>query len=107
MQSLRRQTPVTNSSLSVFNPPTFRVTDSTNRAKRLKISEFISWSICFAVVSALTGLIKFLKVGVTMDMVTSILFYSSLAGLIYFVSKIIVQTKNPAKVNFSTAQELN
>src|SRR4051812_8764345 len=59
--------------------------DSLRKEKRLKIREFISWAACFAVVSGITGLMKFLKVGVTMDSVNSALFYLSLAGLAYFI----------------------
>jgi len=80
---------------------------SPNQEKRLKIREFISWSICFAIISGLTGLLKFLKVGVTMDSVTSILFYLSLAGLVFFVTKIIMICKNPVDLNADNLHELN
>jgi hypothetical protein len=78
-----------------------------NQAKRLRIREFISWSVCFAVVAGLTGLLMFLKVGVTMESVTSVLFYLSLAGLIYFVSKIILVSRIPVQMNTRTLHELN
>ncbi|HEY4935929.1 MAG TPA: hypothetical protein VII44_05080 [Puia sp.] len=80
---------------------------SANQAKRLKISEFISWSVCFAIVSGLTGLMKFLKVGLTMDTVTSILFYLSLAGLAYFIYKIISLSKTPVQARIHPIHELN
>ena len=80
---------------------------SPNQEKRLKIREFISWSVCFAIVTALTGLLKFLKVGITMDTVTSILFYLSLAGLIYFVTRIILLSKNPVHLPSRNLHELN
>src|ERR1700719_4015807 len=70
----------------------------SNQENTLKIREFISWSVCFAVVAGLTGLLMYLNVGVTMESVTSILFYSSLAGLIYFVSKIILTPRKPVQM---------
>ena len=80
---------------------------TTNQVKRLKIREFISWSVCFAVISGLTGLLKILKVGVTMDTVNSILFFGSLAGLIYFISRIISLSRNPLPLNSNSLHELN
>jgi hypothetical protein len=79
----------------------------SNQENTLKIREFISWSVCFAVVAGLTGLLMYLNVGVTMESVTSILFYSSLAGLIYFVSKIILTSRKPVHMNTRTLHELN
>jgi hypothetical protein len=80
---------------------------SPNQLKRLKIREFISWSVCFAVVCGLTGLLKFLNVGITMGPVTSTLFYLSLAGFIYFVTRIIRISKNPVALNTHNLHELN
>jgi|SRR5450432_4109479 hypothetical protein len=80
---------------------------SPDQEKRLKISEFTSWSVCFAVVCGLTGLLKLLKVGITMDTVTSILFYLSLAGLIYFVTRIIMISKNTVSLHADNLHELN
>ena len=77
------------------------------RAKTLKIKEFISWAACFAVVSGLTGLLKYLKVGVTMDTVTSILFYLSLAGLVYFVTRIIILSRTQVQIHANNLHELN
>jgi hypothetical protein len=79
----------------------------SNQENTLKIREFISWSVCFAVVAGLTGLLMYLNVGVTMESVTSILFYLSLAGLIYFVSKIILTSRKPVPMNTRTLHELN
>jgi hypothetical protein len=78
-----------------------------DQEKRLKIKEFTSWSVCFAVVCGLTGMLKFLKVGITMDSVTSSLFYLSLAGLIYFVTRIIMISKNPVHLYPNNLHELN
>ena len=70
----------------------------SNQEKTLKIREFIAWSICFGVVAGLTGMLMYLNVGVTMESVTSILFYLSLAGLIYFVSRIILTSRKPVQM---------
>jgi hypothetical protein len=77
------------------------------REKKLKIREFISWAACFAVISGLTGLLKYLKVGVTMDSITSSLFYLSLAGLIYFVTRIVRLSRTQVKIHSSNLHELN
>jgi hypothetical protein len=107
MQTIRGQVNMINTSLSGIKSSISQVPDSSNQAKRLKISEFISWSVCFAVISGITGLIKYLKVGVTMDTVTSILFYSSLAGMVYFISRVISLSKNPVQLNRNLSHELN
>ncbi|HEY2348407.1 MAG TPA: hypothetical protein VGH64_05300, partial [Puia sp.] len=65
------------------------------------------WSVCFAVVCGLTGLLKYLKVGVTMDTITSALFYLSLAGLIYFITRIIMMSKSPVQLHSTNLHELN
>jgi hypothetical protein len=70
-----------------------------NQPNRLKIREFISWAVCFAVVTALTGLLKYLKVGITMDAVTSALFYLSLFGVTFFVYRIIVLSTSKTRVH--------
>ncbi len=77
------------------------------REKALKIKEFISWAACFAVISGLTGLLKYLKVGVTMDSVTSSLFYLSLAALIYFVTRIVMLSRTQVKIHSKNLHELN
>lgn len=106
MQTIREQKSIDNpasrfkSSLSAFPI-------SSDQTKKLKIKEFISWSACFALIFGLTGLMKLLKLGVTMDSVTSILFYLSLAGLVYFIRKIILIFRNPIQVNTKVLHELN
>jgi hypothetical protein len=80
---------------------------SANQTKKLKIREYISWSVCFVIISGLTGLMKLLKIGVTMDSVTSILFFLSLGGLTYFISKIYLFSRNPVRTNSKILQELN
>jgi hypothetical protein len=80
---------------------------STNHIKSLKIREFISWSVCFAIVSGLTGLMKFLNVGLTMDTITSILFYLSLGGLAWFVYKIFLLSRNPVRGHGRVIHDLN
>ena len=77
------------------------------REKTLKIKEFISWAACFAVISGLTGLLKYLKVGITMDTVTSVLFYLSLAGLVYFITRIILLSRTQVQIHASNLHELN
>lgn len=79
----------------------------SNQARKSKIREFISWSVCFAIVAGLTGFMKFLKIGVTMDSVTSILFYLSVAGLIFFIFRIALLSKNQANLNVNNVHELN
>jgi hypothetical protein len=77
------------------------------REKTLKIKEFISWAACFAVVSGLTGLLKYLKVGVTMDTITSSLFYLSLAGMIYFIARIVILSRSQVQIHSNNLHELN
>ena len=77
------------------------------REKSLKIKEFISWAACFAIISGLTGLLKFLKIGVTMDTVTSALFYLSLAGLIYFITRIVLLSRSQVQIHSNNLHKLN
>jgi hypothetical protein len=77
------------------------------QVKNAKIREYKSWSACFAIISGLTGLMKWLKIGITMDSINSILFFSSIAGLIYFVSRIYLLLKNPARSGSKSLHELN
>jgi len=100
MQTVHKQNMISPGYNSSFS----RIPDPANQAKRLKIREFISWSVCFATIAGLTGLMKILKVGVTMDTVTSGLFYLSLLGLIFFISKIISASKNPVQLKSSNLQ---
>jgi hypothetical protein len=106
MQTVRGQK-IIDISTSGFRSTFSQVPVSANQAKRLKIKEFISWSVCFGLVTVLTGLMKFLKTGLTMDSVTSILFFSSLAGLVYFVYKIVLVYRHPEQMNTHPLHELN
>jgi hypothetical protein len=90
-----------------FNAGLSQQTGSPIREKTLKIKEFISWATCFAVISGLTGLLKYLKVGITMDVITSALFYLSLAGLIYFIARIIMLSRSRIQVHSKNLHELN
>ena len=63
--------------------------DSLLSVNRLKVRESISWSICFAIVAAITGALLVYKIGVTMFPVTSILFYFSLLGFVAFVARAV------------------
>lgn len=63
--------------------------DSLSSVNRLKIKESISWSICFAIVAAITGALLVYRIGVTMSLVTSILFCFSLLGFVAFVARAI------------------
>jgi hypothetical protein len=107
MQTIHEQARVINTSSPDIKSTFSRIPNALDSLKALKIREFISWSVCFAIVSGLTGLILFLKVGVTMETVTASLFYLSLAGLIYFISRIILLSRNPSPVSHSAAHELN
>ena len=78
---------------SSFISGSSEVPPSSSQLKRLKTREFISWGVCFGVVTLLTGLMKLLRVGITMEPITSIFFYLSIAGLVYFMSKAIRLSK--------------
>ncbi len=78
-----------------------------NHVKRLKIKEFISWSVCLAIITLITGLLKFLKIGVTMDSVTSGLFYLSLGGLTWLIYKMVKLSRNQALTDKMLKHELN
>jgi hypothetical protein len=107
METIHGQSRMIKTSSTDIKSTFSRIPNALDSLKALKIREFISWSVCFAIVSALTGLILFLKVGVTMETVTASLFYGSLAGLIYFISRIIILSRTPSTVAHSTAHELN
>jgi hypothetical protein len=104
MQTVRKETRITNPG---FNTIPTHTGLSENNTDRLKIRELISWSVCFAAISLLTGLLKFLKVGVTMDSVTSFLFYTSLIALAYVIYRIINFPRNSAHVKSTQHHELN
>ena len=77
------------------------------QAKRLKIREFKSWSVCLSVIVLLTGLIKVFNLGITMESVTSLLFFTSLSGLAYFIYRIISLSRTPVPLNTNSLHELN
>lgn len=83
------------------------VVSINNRAKQLKIREFISFSVCLAIIALITGLLKFLKIGVTMDSVTSGLFYLSLGGLTWLIYRIYKLSKDQVQTNKLSKHELN
>ncbi|MDP4132284.1 MAG: hypothetical protein Q8918_00840 [Bacteroidota bacterium] len=87
MESLQQESGVTEivrSGKKIISPkPVAELTS----AKKLQIRDCVSWSICFGIICLLTGALLLYKIGITMSGVTSLLFYFSLAGLIFFVSK--------------------
>jgi hypothetical protein len=95
MQTVREQAKLIDISHSGYNDSLSQIPDPSNQIKKLKISEFISWSVCFSVICLLTGLLIYFQLGVTMESVTYALFFLSLAGLIYYISKIITLSKVP------------
>jgi hypothetical protein len=83
---------------SAFKSPASLNSLPAKPTKSLIRNENISWLICFGIVSILTGMLKFLKVGITMDTITSVFFYISLIGVFYFFYKILSASKiNPQK----------
>jgi hypothetical protein len=80
---------------------------SSEEAKKMKIREFISWSVCLAIVTSLTGLLLFLKVGITMESITIPLFWLSLGGMLYCISRIILISRRPLHFKASPVHELN
>jgi hypothetical protein len=88
MESLSQKTRLVGLSRSSRKPAKSE-TSSHISDKKLKIKESISWSICFAVVAAITGALLVYRVGITMSLVTSILFYFSLLGFIGFIARAI------------------
>lgn len=106
MQTILGQKAVTISPSS-FISGSSEVPASANQINRLKIREFISWGVCFGVVTLLTGLLKVLRVGITMEPVTSILFYLSIVGLAYFISKAIRLSRAAPLVQPSDLARMN
>ena len=104
MQTIREQKVISPNSF----PSGFPVSPvSQPEVKRLKIKEFTSWAVCFAAVTGLTGTMKIMKVGITMDTVNSVLFFLSLSGLGFFIYRIIAISKTPAGLNRSDLHKLN
>jgi predicted membrane channel-forming protein YqfA (hemolysin III family) len=106
MQTIREHKTI-DISPSAFRSNISQAPVSSDQVKRSNIREFMSWSVCFAIIAGLTGVMKFLKLAVTMETITSILFYLSLSGLIYFISRIIMLARNPVQLNTNSLHELN
>ena len=53
----------------------------------------LSFSISFAVIAVRTGAMLLYKVGVTISGITSLLFYASLAGMLFFAVRAILLTR--------------
>ena len=92
---------------SGFYPDNSQVRVSDGQANKLKIREFTSWSVCFAIVVVLTGLLKYLNLGITVESITSVLFYSSLLALVYFIYRIVTIPRNSIQVKRNHFHELN
>jgi hypothetical protein len=84
-----------------------RIPDPIRQIRKLKISEFKSWTICFGIISFLTGMLMYLRVGVTMETVTASLFFLSLAGMIFYVYKLILLSREPARLESNSRNDLN
>ena len=107
MQTVRNNTTRIDTSPNGFPNVFPRVPDPTSQIRRLKISEFKSWTVCFGIISFLTGMLMYLKVGVTMETVTASLFFLSLAGMIFSVYKLIHLYREPARLETSSRHDLN
>lgn len=75
--------------------------------KRLQIRESVSWLICFGIVAVITGTLLVYKIDVIMFIITSIMFYFSLAGLIFFIAKGIRLSRSQHVVVRNEAPHLN
>ena len=89
MQTIRQKPQLVDFPESSFTAQITRQILSQKHIKSLKISESLSWIVSFSVILLITGLLKFLRLGVTMSTVTSALFYLSFAGIAYFIFNII------------------
>ena len=89
MQTIRQKPRLVDFPEASFTAQITRKIISQKHIKSLKISESLSWIVSFSVIVLITGVLKFLKLGVTMSTVTSGLFYLSLAGIAYFIFNII------------------
>jgi hypothetical protein len=92
---------------SAFKSPVIPNSFPAKPEKSFIKNENISWLICFGIVCFLTGMLKFLKVGVTMDTVTSVFFYVSLIGMFYFLYKIFSAPKISPRENADVFHSLN
>ena len=112
METLQMQTVIDNATRIVSSQPRFstsypRIPDPANQIKSLKISEFKSWSVCFGIICALTGLLMYLQVGITMESVTVGLFFFALAGMLVSIYKLVNVFREPATLQTKTQLELN
>jgi hypothetical protein len=107
MQTITGQTRVVTTASSSLITPFSQASGGSEQSKRLKIKDFMSWSICFAVIAAITGTMKWMSLAVTMETITSGLFYLSMAGLVYFVFRIFALSANPVQSNPLARHELN
>jgi hypothetical protein len=92
---------------SGFTPSYSKTPVSENQVNHLKIREFISWLVCFTVIGCLTGIMKFLKLGITAESITSALFYISVLAVAYFTYRIISLSRNPVPLKSGKLHELN
>jgi hypothetical protein len=77
-------------------------------ARRLEIRDAIAWSVSFAVVALLTGALLLYRIGVTMSGITSLLFYCSLAGLVFFAARaVLLSGSNKTDKNEGNTVNLN
>jgi hypothetical protein len=106
MQILREEK-TSETHASAFKSPASLNSFPSKPAKSLIKNENIAWLICFGIVSFLTGMLKFLKVGVTMDTVTSVFFYISLIGVFYFLYKLFSAPKRNHRENTGPFHSLN
>ena len=107
MQAIRHNPQEIDFSESSFQSKIITTSISKKDAKRLRIKEFKSWSFCFGVVALLTGVLIYFQLGVTMESVTLPLFFISLSGLIYFISKVILFSNSGNPEDVSSASQLN
>jgi len=106
MDTVREQARM-NIQSSGFIPNYSPSSTTENQSTRIKIRESISWLVSFALITFLTGLLKFLKIGVTVESITSALFYTSLFAVSYFIYRIVVLSRNTVQLKKENLHELN
>jgi hypothetical protein len=92
---------------SGLSPSYSKTSSPENQVIKLKIREFIAWLVCFSVITSLTGLMKFLKLAVTVESITTTLFYLSIFAVAYFIYRIVSLSRNPVQLKSETLHELN
>jgi len=80
---------------------------SQDQEKRLKMNELKSWMACFLLIFVITGTLKVLSLGITMESVTSLFFYGSLAALIYLSFRFRSLYRKPVSYSAQGLHELN